>query len=213
MNTTTETPGTTVDYFESVYAEAGGDRARIPWASRHPSTAMVNWLNAVAPSLVRCGARVAVVGCGLGDDAREVIRRGYDVTAFDCSTTAVEWARGLDPTHTESYSQADLFDPPGRWVHRFDLVVEINNLQYLTPALQNDALSSVARFMAPHGRLLVVCRGADEPAENDEGPPWPLTERQLVDAAAQAGLVPDQRVCCFTDDENAKRIRALFRRA
>ncbi len=213
MRTTTEPLATTVDYFESVYAEAGGDRTRIPWASRQPSTAMVNWLNAVAPSLVRCGARVAVVGCGLGDDAREVIRRGYDVTAFDCSPTAVEWARGLDPTHSESYTQADLFKPPARWVRRFDLVVEINNLQYVTPALQKDAVNALSRFVAPHGHLLVVCRGADEPAGYDAGPPWPLTEDQLVAAAAAAGLTPDLEVCCFSDDENIKRIRALFRRA
>jgi SAM-dependent methyltransferase len=174
---------------------------------------MVNWLNAVAPSLVRCGARVAVVGCGLGDDAREVISRGYDVTAFDCSPTAVEWAQGLDPSHTESYTQADLFKPPGRWVRRFDLVVEINNLQYLTLPLQKDAVAALSRFVAPHGHLLVVCRGADEPAESDAGPPWPLTEQQLVAAAAAAGLTPDEEVCCFSDDENIKRIRALFRRA
>ena len=213
MRTTTERLATTVDYFESVYAEAGGDRSRIPWASRHPSTAMVNWLNAVAPSLVRCGARVAVVGCGLGDDAREVIRRGYEVTAFDWSPTAVEWARGLDPTHSESYTQADLFKPPSRWGHRFDLVVEINNLQYVTPAAQVNTVKALAKFVAPHGHLLVVCRGADEPAAHDDGPPWPLTERQLVEAASEAGLVADQSVCCFTDDEDVRRLRGLFRRA
>ena len=61
--------------------------------------------------------------------------------------------------------------------------------------------------------MLVVCRGADEPAGYDAGPPWPLTEDQLVAAAAAAGLTPDLGVCCFSDDENIKRIRALFRRA
>lgn len=213
MSTTTEPVATTADYFESVYAEACGDRSRVPWASRRPSTALVNWLNAVAPSLVRCGARVAVVGCGLGDDAREVIRRGYEVTAFDCSPTAVEWARGLDPTHSESYTQADLFDPPARWCHRFDLVVEINNLQYVSPARQKDAVQALTRFMSPHGHLLVVCRGADAPAAHDAGPPWPLTERQLAEATRAAGLVAAQPVCCFTDDEDVKRLRGLFRRA
>ncbi len=212
MSITTEPLATTVDYFESVYAEAGGDRSRIPWASRQPSTAMVNWLNAVAPSLVRCGSRVAVVGCGLGDDAREVIRRGYEVTAFDWSPTAVEWARGLDPTHSESYTQADLFEPPSRWGHRFDLVVEINNLQYVPPAAQVRTVKALSKFVAPHGHLLVVCRGADEPAAHDEGPPWPLTERQLVEAASEAGLVADQSMCCFTDDEDVRRLRGLFRR-
>jgi SAM-dependent methyltransferase len=213
MTTTTEPLATTVDYFESVYAEAAGDASRIPWASRQPSPALVNWLNAVAPSLIRCGARVAVVGCGLGADAREVIRRGYEVTAFDCSQTAIGWARNLDQDHADRYVHADLFDPPGRWVHRFDLVIDINNLQALQPSLRQNAVSALSRLVAPHGRMLVICRGADEPLESSQGSPWPLTEGELVEATSEAGMVPQGAVCCFTDDQNVPRIRAVFRRA
>lgn len=213
MATTTEPlTTTTVDYFESVYADAGGDATLVPWASRQPSKALVNWLNAVAPSLVRCGARVAVVGCGLGDDAREVIRRGYDVTAFDCSATAVDWARRLDPVHAESYVHADLFEPPLRWRRRHDLVIDTNNLHYLEPGRRCDAMSALAGLLAPHGHLLVICRGADEPLDVDGGPPWPLTEVDLVEAADSADLVPAAAICCFTDDDEVRRIRAVLRR-
>ena len=55
--------------------------------------------------------------------------------------------------------------------------------------------------------------GADEPAARDEGPPWPLTERQLAEAADEAGLVTDHGVSCFTDEADVKRLRGLFRRA
>ncbi len=213
MPTTTEPLATTVDYYESVYADAAGDPTRIPWASRHPSKALVNWLNAVAPSLVRCGARVAVAGCGLGDNAREVVRRGYDVTAFDCSSTAVEWARRLDPQHAGAYVQADLFAAPGRWVHRFDLVIDINNLHYIVPGRHGDALAALSRLMAPHGHMLLVCRGADEPVDAGAASPWPVTEGELVEAAGSAGLVPADPICCFTDDEDIRRIRAVFKRA
>lgn len=214
MTTTTEPLITTVDYFESVYAKAEGDAARVPWAHRGPSPALVNWFNAVAPSLVRCGARVAMVGCGLGDDAREVMRRGYEVTAFDCSETAVGWARSLDPEHPERYVRADLFDPPARWVHRFDLVIEINNLQFLEPGRHVEAVGALSRLLTPHGHLLVICRGADLPVDRTVGPPWPLTEQELLDGAARAALVPDGPVCCFTDDEDppVKRMRAVFKR-
>ena len=88
MTTTAVAPVSVADY-ESVYADALGDPGRIPWPSRRASPAVVNWLNAAAPTLVRCGARVAVAGCGLGHDAREVIRRGYEVTAFDISAAAI----------------------------------------------------------------------------------------------------------------------------
>jgi SAM-dependent methyltransferase len=213
MTTTTEPLATTVDYFESVYAEAAGDASRIPWASRQPSQALVNWLNAVAPSLIRCGARVAIVGCGLGADAREIIRRGYEVTAFDCSQTAIDWARELDPDHTDRYVRADLFDPPARWVHRFDLVIDINNIQALQPSLHPDAVTALSRLAAPHGHMLVICRGADRPPDPDQGPPWPLTEPELIQATAQAGMMPQGAVCCFTDDQDVPCIRAVFKRA
>ena len=88
LGTTTDL-GSAIDidatWFDSFYdvASQKNDATAVPWVHDHPNRAMVNWLNAVAPSLVRCGARVAVVACALGDDAAELVRRGYDVTAFD----------------------------------------------------------------------------------------------------------------------------------
>lgn len=213
MTTTTEPLATTVDWFESVYAEAKGEVSLVPWGGIKPSPALVNWFNAVAPSLVRCGARVAIVGCGLGADAREVMRRGYEVTAFDCSPTAVAWARSLDTVNADQYVQADLFGPPARWTHRFDLVIEINNIESLSPGLHAEAVAALARLLTPHGHLLITCRGAQTPSAGRSGPPWPLTEGELLEASAQAGLAPAGDVCCFTDDENVPRIRAVFRRA
>ena len=206
---------TTIDYFESIYADAHGDPARIPWADGRASPALVSWLNVVAPSMIRCGARVAAPGCGLGGDARELIRRGYDVCAFDCSETAVRWAQSLDDENAHCYAQADLYNPPARWRHRFDLVVEVNNLESLTPDLRERTIAAQANLMSPHGRMLVICRGSDHPVALPEGPPWPMTEAELLAAAAQAGLVPDGEVCSFLDDEEppVQRIRAVLRRA
>jgi len=213
MATSTEPlTGTAIDFFESVYADAGGDPSRVPWASRHASTALINWLNAVAPSLVRCGGRVAVAGCGLGADARELIRRGYDVTAFDSSPTAVSWARRLDPGHPHCYVVADLFDPPPRWRHRHELVVDVNNLQYLAPDEHADAIRAAGELVAPHGHLLVVCRGGPDGRQPAGGPPWPVSREALDRDAALAGLVAVGEPSCFTDDENVPRIRGLFRR-
>jgi hypothetical protein len=61
--------------------------------------------------------------------------------------------------------------------------------------------------------MLVICRGADVPGGVAQGPPWPLTEPDLVQAAAQAGMMPQGAVCCFTDDQDVPRIRAVFTRA
>ena len=214
-STTFAPPQTTVEYFESLYADAHGDASRLSWADGRPNPALVNWLNAVAPSLVRCGSRVAVVGCGLGDDARELMNRGYEVTAFDCSHTAVEWARRNDPINAHCYFQTDLFNPPARWRHRFDLVVEINTIHSLSPDLHARAITSITNLLTPNGHLLVICRGVEEPAGAEDGPPWALTEVELLEAAAVAGLAPSESICAFDDEETppVRRMRALFHRA
>ncbi|MCI0365998.1 MAG: class I SAM-dependent methyltransferase [Phycisphaerales bacterium] len=205
---------TTVEYFESIYVDAQGDATRIPWADERPQPALVNWLNAVAPSLVRSGSRVVAVGCGLGEDARELMRRGYDVTAFDCSKTAVDWARKLDPMNARCYTQADLFHPPPRWRHRFDLVVEINTIQSLAPEQHASAIRAMTDLMSPHGHMLVIARCSDEPVTIDDGPPWALTRQELLEAAAQAALAPTDPVAVFEDDEDppVQRMRALLAR-
>jgi SAM-dependent methyltransferase len=202
------------DFFESIYADAHGDRSRIPWSDGEANPALVAWLNVVAPSLVRCGCRVAVVGCGLGEDARELIARGYDVTAFDVSPTAVEWARSLDPAHEECYQHADLFNPPARWRHRFDLVIEIYTVQSLPPSRRAAVLGAMRELISPHGVALVICRGAAAPTPLEAGPPWPLTERELLDAAAKARLAPAGPIDAFMDDEDPPklRLRAAFKR-
>lgn len=202
-------------FFESRYAEAAGDASRIPWADGHANPALVNWLNAAAPSLVRCGARVAVPGCGLGEDARELIKRGYEVTAFDVSPTAVEWARRLDPDHAECYHQADLFNLSPRWRRRFDLVAEIYTAQSLPIHRRTDVFKALADLLTPHGVLLVIARGSKEPVSETDGPPWAFTREELLRAVAAAGLSPQGSVDMFLDDDETPppwRLRGVFSR-
>jgi hypothetical protein len=61
----------------------------------------------------------------------------------------------------------------------------------------------------------VICRGAEEAVSVEDDPPWALTEQELLEAAALAGLVPVNGVSTFDDDETppVRRMRALFRRA
>lgn len=207
-------PATAVESFEAIYAEAHGDASRVPWADQRPHPALVNWLNAVAPSLVRSGSRVCVVGCGLGDDARELIHRGYDVTAFDCSETAINWAKQLDPNNGSRYIVANLFDLPSSLRGRFDLVVEVNTLQSLLPDDRAEAMKAIGSLVSRHGHVLVICRCAQQPASIDDGPPWAIMVDELTETAKLAGLSPTNPVSSFTDDETppVERIRAVFQR-
>lgn len=202
--------------FDAVYREASGDRGRVPWSHRKPNPAMVNWMNAEAHCHLRPGARIAVVGCGLGEDAVFLADRGYDVCAFDISGAAIEWARRLHPQHAEMFCTADLLDLPANLLHRFDLAVEVHTLQAFPPSFRGSIARGIADLLT-HGGLVLACargRPDDVPLDQVTGPPFALTPAELSEAMSEAGLEPVGEVVSFEDDNDPPvlRLRAVHRR-
>lgn len=198
-------------YYERIYAEAGSDTSRVPWADGHACPHMISWLNRAACGLVRPGARALVVGCGLGDDVVELEHRGYDPIGFDISPTAIHWAAQRHREHAERFMVADLLAIPTRLKHRFDLVIEIYTLQSLHPTLRAAAARSLAELLSPRGVLLVICRRRedDEPLVVQDGPPWPLCPRDVGEIMEQAGLTPLGAPEAFMDHEQPPKPRYL----
>lgn len=183
-------PLTVAEYCERVYAQAQGDPDRIPWHHGHTDNVLLNWLNRDAPRLVRPGCRAVVVGCGLGDDVAELDARGFDVLGFDVSGTAVHWAGLRHPRCAQRFIRADLLDPPARMTGRFDLVIEVSTLQSLPPEIRSIGAANIARLTATRGIVLSVDCGRlnEEPGDNAEGPPWPLSASELESLLTTAGL-------------------------
>jgi len=159
---TYQAEGNHLGWFEPLYQNAAGESAAIPWADLKPNHNLTDWLDAnpIAP-----GARALVVGCGLGDDAEELSRRGLNVTAFDIAPTAVKWCRKRFPKSAVKYKVGNVLMLPEKWQASFDLIVEIYTLQVLPAELRPAAMQGLAGALAPDGKLLVVCRGreADDP--------------------------------------------------
>jgi 2-polyprenyl-3-methyl-5-hydroxy-6-metoxy-1,4-benzoquinol methylase len=138
--------------FEAIYDNAHGDLRRLPWAQLAPRDSLVAWLDALPPAH---GARAVVVACGLGDDAEELARRGYRVTAFDVAPTAIRLCHERFPESAVDYQVADLFTLPAAWRQAFDVVVEIHTIQSLPVDRQRAGVDAIARLVAPGGRLFV----------------------------------------------------------
>lgn len=199
-------------WFEPLYARARGDAARVPWARRSPHGYLVSWLEEQASS--PDAGRAVVVGCGLGDDAEELARRGFDVVAFDVSETAVAWARRRFPGSAVDYVTADLFDPPSAWIGAFDLVFEARTVQSLPEGSREAAMQAIASLVAPGGQLLAVALMATSSpvAEAWEGPPWALAPRELA-AYRAAGLTQGSlEHPPRPDDDGSMEVRMLWTR-
>ncbi len=85
--------GDRLGWFEALYKEAAGNNEHIPWADLEPNRFFKAW--AEKSGLKGDGSKALVVGCGLGDDAAYLKDRGFEVSAFDISPTAIEWAKRL----------------------------------------------------------------------------------------------------------------------
>lgn len=202
--------GDPLGWFELLYVAAEDDAATIPWADLAPNPNLVSWLDQHGSSV--SGRRALKVGCGLGDDAEELARRGFRTTAFDISPAAIAWCRRRFPESAVQYVEADLLQPPDEWVGAFDLVCESYTLQVLPLTIRAGAARRVADFAAPGGTLVVITR-ARELDEPEGAMPWPLT-RQELDAFTAAGLT-EISFEDYVDDERppVRRFRATYTRA
>jgi SAM-dependent methyltransferase len=168
--------GDALGWFDALYKEAAGDNEKIPWADLEPNRFFTAWEK--EHPLEGNGRTALVVGCGLGDDANFLAERGFKVTAFDISETAIEWAKKLYPDGGIHFQAADLFHAPPEWKEAFDFVLEIYTIQPLPLEMRPQVIDAIAGFVKPSGELLVVTRGREDDEEPSELP-WPLSRRDL----------------------------------
>ncbi len=222
MTEATDFVGTTLDRsvthgrdFDAIYRAGLAGEGAIPWEDGRAHPHFLAWLDRSAQDIIRPGARVAVVGCGFGHDARALLSRGYDVTAFDISPAAIEHAKRLHADWASSFCVADVFSLPTRWRRRFDLVVEIYTIQSLPPETRRGTIGAIESLLHPHGALFLLCRASDHAVRREEGPPWALTVSDITDLAASINYEPVDGIELLVDDETPpkRRLRTVLRRA
>lgn len=163
------------------------------------------------------GARVLDAGCGTGQMAFELARRGATVTAVDLSPTLVSLAAERTPSDIArsaiEFRAGDMTDPA---LGRFDWVMSMDSvIHYQMP----DAVAIVARFAALSDRGVVFTFAPSSPAlslmhavgrlfpRGDRAPSIvPIAEARLRRALTSEpqlttqGFVPD----------NSKRVKSGF---
>jgi 2-polyprenyl-3-methyl-5-hydroxy-6-metoxy-1,4-benzoquinol methylase len=194
-------------WFDTLYQNAQGDAAQVPWAKLVPHPYLQDWL--MQQSQFPESASALVIGCGLGDDAEHLQNCGYTVRAFDVSPTAIAWCQQRFPQSHVHYTVADLLNLDPSW-QPAGFVFECRNIQSLPVEVRSPAIRAIAELVAPQGTLLVITRlRADE--SRPDGPPWPLSESELAKFIT-LGLKEVNRVPFFEGDPAITQVRIEYRR-
>ncbi|HJM50030.1 MAG TPA: class I SAM-dependent methyltransferase [Alphaproteobacteria bacterium] len=170
-------------FFEPMYAASSTEGEGLPWAHMQANGQLAEWLRDQPPG---SGRPALVTGCGLGDDAEEIARRGWEVMAFDVAESAIRLCLERFPQSSVDYRIADLFRPPDDWRGAFALVFDNRTVQSLPYELQPRAMAAVAGLVAPGGTLVVVTEIVG-PEHLSQGPPYRMLAESLV-AYEAAGL-------------------------
>jgi SAM-dependent methyltransferase len=201
--------GSPLDWFEDLYEFAEKDRSYIPWSKGEPHPFLVDWMNNHPSEKV---GSALVVGCGLGEDAVYLAKRGWNVTAFDLSASAVEWAKEMYPNPSITWEVGDLLTPDQTWLGRFDLVLEVHILQAIPEAFRIPASQNLAPFVGQGGKLICIGRMSNPSNDIDvDGPPWPLRQSFIESIGNQLNSI-DMSVVQYENEEHL-RFRAVWQRS
>ena len=170
-------------WFEEFYARADGDIRKVYWADLKPNPLLLAWIEerALPPA-----TKAITIGCGLGDDAEALAHHGYQVIAFDISSSAIAMCQQRYPDSAVDYMVADLFNYPAEWRRGFDLVYECNTIQILSGPDRVRAVNAITDLVAPGGEILVSCRSRNVGEQSDT---FPLAlDRDEIGGFHRAGL-------------------------
>ena len=173
------------DWFETLYANVDESGKGVPWANMAPHPVFQQWMDKTPQD--GAGKKALVVGCGMGDDALALEARGFEVTAFDVSKSAIDLCNNRFPNAATSFVTADLLAGIPEWNERFDFVLEIYTVQALPPKFEEVAIKNIADFVAQGGELLVVTEVQNAKRVFEVGPPW-LLNPSYVDSFEHCGL-------------------------
>lgn len=173
------------NWFEPLYAGSNTNGEGVPWANMKTHPSFATWLN--ENQLTGNGKSALVVGCGMGDDAIELETRGFEVTAFDVSESAISFCKERFPQSKVAFVQADLLENQPQWQQKYDFVLEIFTVQALPPKFEKALIQNIGNFVSPEGNLLVIAEVGAEKRSFENGPPW-LLNTDHIDSFISCGL-------------------------
>ena len=124
--------------------------------------------------------RIAVLGCGSGQDAMLFATAGFEVVGFDFAPSAIDKAtaavrsRGLQNIQ---FLQRNIFEIEPEFNNHFDYVLEHTCFCAIDPLLRSDYVQTVKQLLKPGGTLI----GLFYTHNRSGGPPFGVKPKEVLD--------------------------------
>jgi methyl halide transferase len=145
------------------------------WDLGSPAPPLINLLDsAQAP---RPG-RIAVLGCGAGQDALLFANAGFDVVGFDFAPSAIERAITMAQARQlpAQFLQRDIFNLDAEFLDSFDYVLEHTCFCAINIELRPQYVQVVKSLLRPHGQLIALFYTHQKP----DGPPFGVKPQAIL---------------------------------
>ena len=130
--------------------------------------------------------RMIVLGAGRGHDAREFARHGFQVTAVDFASQAVDEMRRLaDPEAPVEILQHDIFTLAENLNNSFDYVLEYTCFCAIDPKRRSEYADLVTRLLKPNGIYIDLAFPLDG---RKGGPPFAVSAPEVIDLFQTRGF-------------------------
>lgn len=146
------------------------------WDLGYPAPPLNNLLTSVhAPK----PGRMAVLGCGSGQDALLFAEAGFEVIGFDFAPSAIERAQRAAQSRElqAEFYQRDIFALEPEFQHRFDYVLEHTCFCAIAPRLRSQYVQVVKNLLRPQGQLIALFFTHCRP----DGPPFGVKPQEILD--------------------------------
>jgi methyl halide transferase len=147
-----------------------------PWHLGCPAPPFINLL---ASALAPPPGRIAVLGCGKGQDALLFSAAGFEVIGFDFAPSAIEYATNSAQARalTAQFLQHDIFDLETEFSHGFDYILEHTCFCAIDPTLRSPYVQLVKNLLRPQGQLIALFYTH----ERSGGPPFGIQPSEILD--------------------------------
>ncbi|QLE56204.1 methyltransferase domain-containing protein [Nostoc sp. TCL26-01] len=150
---------------------------RDPWDLGCPAPPLINLLaSAQAPK----PGRMAVLGCGSGQDAMLFSTAGFDVIGFDFAASAIARADKIAKARelNTQFLQRNIFDLEVEFLHSFDYVLEHTCFCAIDIELRSQYVQVVKNLLRPNGQLIALFFTHSRL----DGPPFGVKPQAILDS-------------------------------